>query len=374
MSGSLTGIRVADFSRVLAGPYATMLLADLGADVVKVERPPLGDDTRSWLPPVANDGQSSYFHAVNRNKRSRALDLSTPEGRAAAHDLIRESDVVVENFMPGTMERFGLDYHRMSADNPDLIYCSITGFGEASGADLPGYDLLVQAMGGLMSITGSHPGDPTKAGVAVVDVLTGLHASVGILAALHHRENGGGGQRIEVTLLGSLLASLVNQASAYIVSGVEPGIMGNAHPSIAPYELYETLDRPLIIAVGNDRQFGFLVTALGLPELSDDVRFRGNPDRVANRAELKEELERVLITQSADTWQELLNREGVPCGPINSIPQAFELATRLGLEPIQTIDVAGQPLPTVANPIRMSRTPIHYRLAPPRVGEDQERE
>lgn len=363
MTGALAGIRVADFSRVLAGPYATMLLADLGADVIKVERPPAGDDTRSWLPPIAPDGQSSYFHSVNRNKASRMIDLGTPEGQREAHELVRESDVMIENFMPGTLARYGLSYPQLQPSQPGLIYCSITGFGADAGAQLPGYDLLVQAMGGLMSITGSEPGHPTKAGVAVVDVLTGLHAAVGILAALRHRDQTGEGQFIEVTLLGSLLASLVNQASAYVLAGVEPQIMGNAHPSIAPYEVYQTKDRPMIIAVGNDRQFVALTSALGIPETGTDDRFTTNASRVAHRVELKGVLEAALRNRTADEWQLRLNEASVPCGPINSIPQAFELATQLGLEPIAHIDG----IATVASPIHLSRTPVTYRLTPPGV-------
>lgn len=363
MHGALDGIRVADFSRVLAGPYATMLLADLGAEVIKVERPPAGDDTRGWLPPIAPDGQSSYFHSVNRNKRSRMIDLGSAEGQEQARQLVRESDVMIENFMPGTLARYGLSYPQLQPEHPGLIYCSITGFGADAGAHLPGYDLLVQAMGGLMSITGSEPGNPTKAGVAVVDVLTGLHAAVGILAALRHRDRSGEGQFIEVTLLGTLLASLVNQASAYVLAGVEPQIMGNAHPSIAPYEVYQTKDRPMIIAVGNDRQFMALTSALGIAESSTDVRFATNADRVTHRLELKEVLEAALRTRTADEWQVALNDASVPCGPINSIPQAFELAAQLGLEPIAHIDE----VPTVASPIHLSRTPVTYRLTPPGV-------
>ncbi len=368
--GALAGVLVADFSRVLAGPYATMLLADLGADVVKVERPDGGDDTRHWGPPwrTAADGEreASYFLGVNRNKRSAALDLRSPQGLAAARALVRRADVVVENFKPGGMERLGLGYDDVRADNPGVVYASITGFGRAGGADLPGYDLLVQAMGGLMSVTGPAPGEPTKVGVALVDVITGLHATIGILAALQHREHTGQGQRVEVNLLSSLVSALVNQASGYVAAGEVPGIMGNRHPSIAPYEVLPTADRPLVLAVGNDRQFRALAEALGWPDLADDERFATNPARVANRAELVEVLTEAVQQRSADEWFAALTSRGVPCGPINDLAEAVALAERLGLAPV--VDVDG--VPTVADPITLSRTPATYRRRPPRLGED----
>ncbi len=282
MAGALDGIVVADFSRVLAGPYATMLLADLGATVVKVERPGSGDDTRAWGPPFASDGQSTYFQSVNRNKASIALDLAHEPDQAIAQALAARADILVENHRPGSLARFALDYDAVRARNPGIVYCSISGFGAGAGRDLPGYDLLVQAMGGLMSITGTD--EPTKAGVAVVDVLTGLHAAVGVLAALHHRDATGEGQLLEVTLLGSLQSSLVNQASAFVGAGVVPGFLGNAHPSIAPYEVFRASDRTMILAVGNDAQFGRLAEALGLPDLAADPRFEVNAARVTNRA------------------------------------------------------------------------------------------
>lgn len=369
MTGSLSGVRVADFSRVLAGPYATMVLADLGADVVKVERPGSGDETRAWSPPLAADGQSSYFHSVNRNKQSLVIDLKSPEGQRQAHALACASDVVIENFMPGVMAGFGLAYEDINDVQPGLIYCSITGFGSGPGRDLPGYDLLVQAMGGLMSITGTQPGDPTKTGVALVDVLTGLHAAVGILAALRHRDHTGEGQHLEISLLGTLLASLVNQASAYVTGGVEPGILGNAHPSIAPYQVYQAQDRPIVVAVGNNRQFQSLCDVLGKPTLAHDDRFRTNPDRVEHRKELNSILESVLATKTAAEWQSQFHQHGIPGGPINTIPQAFELATNLGLDPIATIGSSDDDIKTVASPIRLSRTPVEYRSAPPFLGQ-----
>ncbi|MDX2937255.1 CaiB/BaiF CoA transferase family protein [Streptomyces ipomoeae] len=363
--GALHGVRIADFSRVLAGPYATMLLADLGAEVVKVERPGTGDETRAWRPPVDADGTSTYYLSVNRNKRSVALDLTADEGRERARRLIADSDVVVENFRPGTMEKLGLGPAELLAADPRLVYCSITGFGTGPGAALPGYDLLVQAVGGLMSVTGAPDGDPTKVGVALVDVITGLHASLGVLAALRHRERTGEGQLVEVSLLGSLLSALVNQASGYVSAGVVPGRLGNAHPSIAPYETFRTADRPIALAVGNDRQFAALVTALGRPGLADDARFRGNPDRVAHRAELRTELEEPLRTRTADHWAQVLPAAGVPAGPVNSLDEAFAHAERLGLQAV--VDIAG--VRQVAHPIHLSGSPAQYRLPPPRLGE-----
>ena len=365
LGGPLQGIVVADFSRVLAGPYATMLLGDLGAEVIKVERPGQGDDTRAWGPPYTEQGQSTYFAGVNRNKSTRALDLGTPEGRAAARDLALSADVVIENFKPGALDRMGLGYDALAAANPRLVYCSITGFGAGAGRDLPGYDLLVQAMGGLMSVTGPGPGQPTKAGVALVDVITGLHAAVGILAALRHRDATGQGQRVEVNLLSSLLSALVNQASGYVAAGVVPGILGNAHPSIAPYEVFATADRPLVIAVGNDGQFGTLVAVLGAPELAADPDFATNPARVVHRERLKARLEGLLASKGADEWQREITAAGVPCGPINDLAQAFALATELGLEPV--VEVEGTP--TVAHPITLSRTPATYRSGPPDLPE-----
>lgn len=369
--GALDGVVVADFSRVLAGPYATMLLADLGADVVKVERPGAGDDTRHWGPPYDADGRATYFESVNRNKRSVALDLRTPDGLAAARALALRADVVVENFVPGTMDRLGLGYDTLRAQNPGLVYASISGFGLDGGAALPGYDLLVQAVGGLMSVTGPAPGEPTKVGVAVVDVLTGLHLSVGVLAALRHRERTGEGQRVDATLLTSLLSALVNQASGYLGAGSVPGILGNAHPSIAPYESYPTADRLMVLAVGNDKQFRSLATVLDVPGLADDERFASNPARVAHRHELNGTLAPLLRTRGADEWWRLLAAAGVPCGPVNDLADAFRLASDLGLRPVVEVDGPGRTAPSrqVAFPAALSATPATYRLAPPAIGE-----
>ncbi len=363
MPGALDGVVIADFSRVLAGPYATMLLADLGAEVVKVERPTTGDDTRAWGPPWRGE-QSTYFSSVNRNKDSVVVDLATDSGRLQARELVAGSDVLVENFKPGAFERLGLGFDDLAEVNPGLVYCSITGFGTEGGAELPGYDLLVQAVGGLMSVTGTSPDEPTKVGVALVDVITGLHATVGILAALHERASSGRGQRVEVNLLSSLLSGMVNQSAGFVGAGFVPQIMGNRHPSIAPYESYPTADAPLVIAVGNDRQFRACATVLGCPEWADDPRFATNPSRVQHREELYGVMCERLASAGAEQWFDRLSSVGVPAGPINDLAGAFALAERLGLAPVAEVDG----VPTVANPIRLGRTPVSYRSAPPELG------
>jgi len=363
MTGALDGIVVADFSRVLAGPYATMLLGDLGAGVIKVERAGVGDDTRGWGPPFDPTGMATYFGSINRNKSSLFLDLSSTDGLNEALALAQRADIMIENFKTGSFDRMGLGYEAISAVNPGVIYCSISGFGSGAGAELPGYDLLVQAMGGLMSVTGPAPGEPTKVGVALVDVITGLHAVYGILAALHHRSVTGMGQHIEVNLLSSLLSAMVNQSASQVAGGVTPGILGNDHPSITPYSVYSTGDRPLIIAVGNDQQFRSAATVLGIPEMADDERFATNTARVAHRDVVRTMMEERLVTEGADHWYAELTKVGVPCGPINDLATAFGLATELGLNPI--VHVEGSPTPLVANPVHMSATPPSYRLAPP---------
>ena len=362
-AGPLAGVRIIDLTSVMMGPYATMLLGDLGAEVVKVERPGAGDDTRHWGPPYAADGTATYFAGVNRNKRSLWLDLSSPEGLAEARALALRADVLIENFKPGGLARMGLGYDELAAENPRLILCSISGFGSGAGAELPGYDLLVQAMGGLMSVTGPGAGEPTKVGVALVDVITGLHAVYGILAALRHRDLTGEGQHVEVNLLSSLLSAMVNQSSAYVAGGVVPGILGNDHPSIVPYAVYATADKPLVLAVGNDRQFRALVAVLGIADAADDERFATNPARVAHRAEVRALLETALAADGADRWARDLTAAGVPCGPINGLDDAFALATSLDLSPV--VEVPGSGVPQVANPLRMSATPPSYRLGPP---------
>ncbi|MFN8217991.1 MAG: CoA transferase [Solirubrobacterales bacterium] len=356
-----------DFSRVLAGPFATMMLADLGAEVTKVERPGVGDETRQWGPPYDEHGQATYFQSVNRNKASRALDLGDERDLAEIHRLAAASDVLVENFRPGLMDSKGLGYADLAAANPGLVYCSITGFGSGAGAALPGYDLLIQALGGLMSITGEPGGSPTKVGVALVDVLAGLFATVGILAALRHREaSGGEGQLVEVDLFSSLLAALVNQGSAYTVAGVVPGRMGNRHPSISPYELLATGEGELVLAVGNDRQFAALCETLGAAELAADPRFATNSGRVEHRQELGRALEARLAARPAREWAALLTDRRVPAGVVNDLAGAFELARRIGLEPTVAIPREdGSAVELTRNPIRLSATPASYRTAPP---------
>jgi crotonobetainyl-CoA:carnitine CoA-transferase CaiB-like acyl-CoA transferase len=370
MPGALEGLRILDFSRVLAGPFATMVLGDFGAEVIKVERPGVGDETRAWGPPFDEHGEATYFMSVNRNKRSLALDLNDAADRARALELASQADVLVENFRPGIMQRLGMSYDELAARNPRLVYCSITGFGPGAGARLPGYDLLVQAVGGLMSITGAPDAEPQKVGVALVDVLTGLFAAVGVLAALRHREHTGRGQLVEVNLLASLLAALVNQGGAYTVAGVVPTRMGNAHQSIAPYELFATAAGELVIAVGNDRQFGALCEVLGAPALAHDPRFATNSDRVANREQLRAELVRLLAGRRADVWTEALTAARVPAGPVNDVRAAFEFAARLGLDPIVEVpenrSSADSGVRLTRNPISLSETPASYRLSPPR--------
>jgi crotonobetainyl-CoA:carnitine CoA-transferase CaiB-like acyl-CoA transferase len=367
--GMLDGLRVADFSRVLAGPYATMVLADFGADVIKIE-PPGGDDTRRWRPPVDSAGQSTYFGSVNRNKRSISLDLANPADLAEARRLATSADVLVENFRPGVMQRFGLAYDDVRAVNPGVVYCSITGFGSGQGAALAGYDLLAQAVGGLMSITGSPGGEPTKVGVAVVDVLTGQNAVTGILLALRERDRSGDGQLVEVNLLQSLLASLTNQTAAALATGRPPAALGNDHPSIAPYSTYRARDRELVIAVGNDKQFRALAIAIDDPGLAEDARFADNPARVAHHDELRERIEARLAAAPADRWVGELNAAGIPAGLVHDIPEAIAFAADLGLTPVVAIGAADEPAHrTVANPVGLSASPPEYRRRPPRLGE-----
>lgn len=361
MSGPLDGLVVADFSRVLAGPYATMLLGDMGATVIKVERPEVGDDTRHWGPPYASDGTATYFAGINRNKWSIALDLAKDEDAEVARDLICCADILVENFKPGALDRYGFGVEVWHHMNPRLISCSITGFGP--DADLPGYDLLAQAMGGLMSITGTD--GPTKVGVALVDVLTGLHAIAGILAALHERDRTGKGQHLEVNLLSSVLSAMVNQSAAYVLAGQIPTRMGNAHPSIAPYEVFDTADQPVVIAVGNDSQFRQFCRVLNRPELADDPRFHSNADRVLHRVTLVAIVEAALATGTAGEWQDKMMQVGIPCGPINSIAQAFELAEALGLAPIQ----GTAERPEVAHPVHFDTEQITYASPAPTLDE-----
>ncbi|GAA1124311.1 CaiB/BaiF CoA-transferase family protein [Kribbella jejuensis] len=364
MTGPLAGLLVADFSRILAGPYATMLLADLGAEVIKVEAP-AGDDTRSWQPPV-RDGVSTYYLAVNRNKRSIALDLKDPADLAAAQELARRADVLVENFRPGGLARFGLDYPSVAEGNPGVIYASISGFGSGPrGAALPGYDLIVQAISGLMSLTGDPDAEPFRAGISVFDVMAGLHATIGVLSALHTRAESGRGQHVEVNLLSSALSGLVNQSSAYVAGGVVPQRMGNSHPSLFPYEPLPCADGDLIITAGNNGQFRKLVEVLGVPDLADDPRFDRNEKRTANRDELRPLLVERLRTRTRMDWFNDIIAAGVPCGPINTVDAGVAFAEDIGLDPVVTVDG----IPTIRNPITFSTTAPTYRLPPPSLDE-----
>ncbi len=365
--GPLSGVLVADFSRVLAGPYATMLLADMGAEVVKVEGPK-GDDTRTWMPPVRGD-VSTYYLGVNRGKRSIALDLRDSGDAKVARELARRADVLVENFKPGGLAKYGLDYTSVSAANPGVVYASISGFGSGAGRDVPGYDLMVQAMSGLMSLTGDPEGPPYRAGISVFDVMAGNHAAIGILAALRHRDATGQGQHVEVNLLSSALTGLVNHSSAYVAGGVVPYRMGNAHPSVFPYEPLPTADNDIIVAAGNDGQFRKLCEVLGIPEIADDPRFARNADRTARREELRPILVGRLAARGALEWFELLVAAGVPCGPINTIDGGFAMAERFGLDPVVEVGEGDRAVPTTRHPIRFSATPAAYRLPPPELDE-----
>jgi len=366
-AGPLSGVLVADFSRVLAGPYATMLLADLGAEVVKVEGPQ-GDETRTWMPPV-REGVSTYYLGVNRGKRSMALDLRDNADAALGRELARRADVVIENFKPGGLAKFGLDFASVSAANPRVVYASISGFGSGKGAHVPGYDLMVQAISGLMSLTGDPEGPPYRAGISVFDVMAGNHAVIGILAALRHRDATGEGQHVEVNLLSSALTGLVNHSSAYAAGGVVPFRMGNAHPSVFPYEPLPTADDDLIVAAANDSQFRRLCQVLGIPEVADDPRFARNVDRTANREELRPILVERLAQRGATEWFEALVAVGVPCGPIQTIDGGFAMAERFGLDPIVEVGEGERAVPSTRHPIRFSATPARYELPPPQLDE-----
>jgi crotonobetainyl-CoA:carnitine CoA-transferase CaiB-like acyl-CoA transferase len=363
----LQGLIVADFSRVLAGPLATMVLADLGADVVKVERPE-GDDTRAWGPPWAPDSSSTYFQSVNRNKRSVVLDLRDSADLELARELITRADVMVENFRPGALARLGIHEASLRSANAGLVWCSLTGFGSGErGAQMPGYDLLIQAVGGLMSITGQPDAPPTKVGVALVDVIAGLFATVGIQAALAERERSGVGQRVDVSLMGALLAGLVNQASGYLGAGFVPGRMGNRHPSIAPYESFAAADGEIVVAVGNDRQFAALCRELGCEPLASHGRYATNPARVAARQQLFEALSPLFAARTRASLTHALTAVGVPCGPVNDVGEAFALAEAIELHAV--VEMAGGMRQT-ANPIALDATPVSYRRPPPALGAD----
>jgi crotonobetainyl-CoA:carnitine CoA-transferase CaiB-like acyl-CoA transferase len=365
--GPLDGLLVADFSRVLAGPYCTMILADLGADVIKVESPS-GDDTRHWMPPV-RDGVSTYYLSINRNKRSVALDLRDDGDRAAAAELARRADILVENFKPGGLRQFGLDYDSVRTTNPAVIYASITGFGSGGGAHLPGYDLIVEAMSGLMSLQGDADGPPYRAGVAIFDVMSGLQTTIGVLAALDHRRRTGEGQLVEVNLLAAALAGMVNQTGAFASAGVVPHRMGNAHPSLFPYEPLPTAEGDLVIAAGNNAQFQNLCAVLGAPELAKDERFAANSGRTANRDQLRPLLVERLGQRTAAEWFDDLIAAGVPCGPINTVAGGVAFAERIGQEPVVISGEGESGVPGIRNPLRFSATAPRYDLPPPALDE-----
>ena len=363
----LDGLIVADYSRVLAGPYCSMLLADMGATVIKVESPQ-GDDTRTWMPPTKN-GVATYYMTINRNKKSLVLDFSSEEDRKVGLELIKRADIFIENFKTGGLKKFGFDFDSVVAINPRLIYLSISGFGTAEGAWLPGYDLIVQAVSGLMSLTGDPNGPPFRAGISVFDVMAGLHGLIGVLTALHQRENTGRGQHVEVNLLSSAMSGLVNQTAAYAAAGEVPFRMGNAHPSLFPYEALPTKDRDLIIAAGNDKQFRALCKVLEIESVADDSRFTANSDRTANREQLRPLLLARLAEWAADDLFIALNKVGVPCGPINTIGDGVELAEKLGLKPRVAVGEGDRKVDLIRNPITFSEGELSYELPPPQLGE-----
>jgi crotonobetainyl-CoA:carnitine CoA-transferase CaiB-like acyl-CoA transferase len=368
--GPLDGLLIADFSRVLAGPYCTMLLGDLGATVIKVESP-AGDDTRTWMPPD-RDGVATYYLAINRNKRSIILDFNDSSDLRLAHELTTRADIFVENFKPGGLKRFGLDYDSVQQRNAGIIYASISGFGTAQGASLPGYDLIVQAMSGLMSLTGDPHGPAYRSGISVFDVMAGLHAAIGILAALNHRNRTGEGQHVEVSLFATALSAMVNQTTAYVAGGVIPTRMGNAHPSLFPYESLPTADLDLIIAAGNNGQFSKLCEILDLPELPRDPRFENTKDRTRNREALRPLLVERLRTKTANEWFRLLSAAGVPCGPINNVEGGVIFAHEIGLNPVVEVGTGDDTVPMIRHPISFSLTPPRHNLPPPRLGQDND--
>jgi formyl-CoA transferase len=367
----LHGIRVLDLSRVLAGPYCTMVLGDLGADIIKVESPE-GDETRGWGPPFA-EGESAYYLCVNRNKRGIVVDFKTEEGRDILNGLIRQCDVLVENFRPGSLARFSLDFESVSVINPTLIYCSITGFGQTGPLrDKPGYDFMIQAMGGIMSVTGEPDGEPIKSGVAVADLFAGQNAVIAILAALQARTHTGKGQHLDISLFDSQLGWLANVASNFLISGNLPKRYGNAHANIVPYQSFQAGDGWFVVAVGNDRQFESLCYFIGKPELSNDPRFAENSARVQNRDELISILKPVFTTKTVSEWLALIGDE-FPCGPINNLEQVFSMPQVEAREMLIHMEHPTiEELPLVGSPLKFSDTPVEYKLPPPRLGEHTE--
>ncbi len=377
MASPLSNIRVLDMSRILAGPWAGQLLGDYGADVVKVERPGTGDDTRQWGPPWLDGeagGESAYFLSANRNKRSVTVDLASPRGQQIIRDLVLQADVLLENFKVGTLRRFGLGPEAMLSTNPRLIYCSISAFGQrGSRADEPGYDAMIQASAGLMSITGprvGEPGGPQKVGVAIADIMAGMYATTAVLAALNAREQTGAGQHIDVPLYDSQVAWLANQSMNFLVGGTVPTRMGTAHPNLVPYQAFATRDGAFMLAVGNDRQFAACAECAGLPGLATETRFRHNGDRIANRSELVDLLDRAFATNTTDYWLKQLADCRVPAGPINDLQQVLTGSYAEERELVRQLpNSRGQPVPIVSNPVQFATTPVQYANAPPLLGE-----
>ncbi len=367
----LEGVRVLDLSRVLAGPYATMVLGDLGADVLKVEHPERGDDTRQWGPPFAG-GEAAYFLSVNRNKRSVGVDLKSPEGQERIRSLAAGADVVIENMKRGGLDKLGLGYEALRELNPGLVYCSITGFGPGKDGARPGYDFLIQARAGVMGITGfpEPEGEPTKVGVAIADIVCGLHAATAILAALHKREATGEGARVEVPLFESTLSWLANRGQEYLVSGEDKGQMGNAHPTIVPYQTFDTSDKQIAVAVGNDAQFARLCEAMERADVAEDERFSTNPDRVANREELAALMQEVLSGRPADEWVERIRDAGVPCGPVNTLAEALSDEHLSSTDMLQEVEhpLAGT-LEMLASPVLLDGERPPVRRPPPTLGQ-----
>ena len=369
----LAGVRVLDLSRVLAGPYATMVLGDLGADVLKIEHPERGDDTRHWGPPFVRSeagDESAYFLSINRNKRSVGVDLKSPDGLERIRTLAAGADVVIENWKRGALEKMGLGYEALRERNPGLVYCSITGFGPGPDQDRPGYDFLVQARGGVMGITGPEGGETIKVGVAIADIVCGLHATTAILAALHRRSETGEGTRLEIPLFESTLSWLANRAQGYLVSGEDGGRMGNAHPSVVPYQTFEAADKPVAVAVGNDAQFERLCKVIGREELATDERYTRNRDRVDNRDGLIPTLQEEFRKRSAHEWVETIRGAGVPCGPVNDLAAVFEDEHVLGSGILQEVDhpTAGL-LKMLASPVLVDGERLPVRRPPPALGQ-----
>lgn len=372
MSGALSGIKVLDLTRVLAGPWTGQLLADLGAEVIKVERPGSGDDTRQWAPPSLPDGTAAYYLAANRGKQSLTVDITQPAGQAIVRQLAAEADVLLENYKVGGLKKYGLDYDSLRALNPGLVYCSITGFGQTGPyAELPGYDYIVQGMSGLMSITGPADGEPHKVGVAVTDLFTGLYAANAVQAALLSRYRTGEGQHIDMALFDCSLAMLANVNMNWLVGGEVPPRLGNAHPNIVPYQVFRTAgDSHFILACGNDKQFRAICELIGLPQLAADERFASNPLRVRHRDLLVPQLAEAFLTRGRDEWLKLLDAAGVPCGPINTVDEAFaDPQIRFREMELHLKDAQGQDVPQVACPIKMSGTPPRYDAPPPKLGQ-----